>query len=533
MNIVVRNNVTNLQIGDSAAARADRLLAEAAAAIATGIVPTTTGIIRATNIAALRTNTPVNDQIAIVSGYYANGDGGGGEFYGVTGGSFTDDGALTIVPGGGTGTTAWKRIVQNSVNVKWFGAKCDGVTDDAAAFQAAADAINAAGGGQIDVPAGTSVMGSMVTYYSNTKLRGAGAGVTTLKKTGTGDAAIHAAGSSGNNVIDLEVSDLTVDVNSIYAGIYMEYVTRFAVRRVNIINAPLWGILVGVTSNVVSEMVNDDVMIEDVYIEGMQSTLEGIVVFNSKNVIINRVHINGGSNAPGIGIYQNLDNIYISNCLMENLAVGIYYTQSTNNITIDGCQFYNNIFGIQGANQSDNGTFGATVVRNLNVVNSYFEANTDTAMQVGAVDNFTIHNSTFYKNVNNALVFSNGNATGPGPDPNYLATNGKISDTTFLNNNTSGTFYSLHPAIYFANIGGALNLTMTNVQIYDDQDTHTQLSAMSFVVEAYSNITIFGGQLAAYDGGSSIVASAGATLSNVDTWGVMNLGGTSTGVTVH
>jgi hypothetical protein len=53
MTIVVSNNITNVQASDSAAARADRLLAEAAAAKATGVVPTTTGVIRANSIAAL------------------------------------------------------------------------------------------------------------------------------------------------------------------------------------------------------------------------------------------------------------------------------------------------------------------------------------------------------------------------------------------------------------------------------------------------------------------------------------------------
>lgn len=166
MTIVVSNNVTNVQVSDSAAARADRLLAEAAAATATGVVPSTTGIIRATSIAALRTNTPVANQIAIVSGYYTNGDGGGGEFYGVTGGSYTDDGSMTIVPGGGTGTTAWKRIVQGEINLKWFGAQ-PSLDNNATYIQAAFDYLVSSGGGALYVPSGRYRTRAQITVTSD------------------------------------------------------------------------------------------------------------------------------------------------------------------------------------------------------------------------------------------------------------------------------------------------------------------------------------------------------------------------------
>jgi hypothetical protein len=104
-----------------------------------------------------RTNTPVANQVAIVSGYYNNGDGGGGEFYGVTGGTYTDDGGMTIVPGGGTATTAWKRIVSGPINIKWFGAKGDGVKDDTIAIQSAiniADTLASSTGYTVYAPSG-------------------------------------------------------------------------------------------------------------------------------------------------------------------------------------------------------------------------------------------------------------------------------------------------------------------------------------------------------------------------------------------
>lgn len=100
------------------------------------------------SIAALRGLSKTLYTRAFVTGYYAAGDGGGGAYwYDPTDTTSADNGGTIIVASDGG---RWKLQITGSVSVRQFGAKGDGLADDAPAFLAAVTALN-----NIYVPFGT------------------------------------------------------------------------------------------------------------------------------------------------------------------------------------------------------------------------------------------------------------------------------------------------------------------------------------------------------------------------------------------
>ena len=103
-----------------------------------------------------------------------------------------------------------------TVNVKAFGAKVDGVTNDNAALQAAYTYLGANGGGFLYIPAGTLIVASSncaaLTVPNNVTTYGAGVGVSVVKVTGSAECANLFYASNPNNVWFM---DLTFYGNSV------------------------------------------------------------------------------------------------------------------------------------------------------------------------------------------------------------------------------------------------------------------------------------------------------------------------------
>lgn len=116
-----------------------------------------------------------DDAVVIVLGYYEPGDGGDGEFSYDAASSSNDNGGTIIEPDVGSGR--WLRVYSGFINLKWFGAKIDGSTDDTVPFAAA---LLAATGSTLFVTPGNCRITSNINIPGRTRILGSGQESTTI-----------------------------------------------------------------------------------------------------------------------------------------------------------------------------------------------------------------------------------------------------------------------------------------------------------------------------------------------------------------
>jgi hypothetical protein len=129
----------------------------------------TRGIATVGLLKGLDSTTLKDKDTRVVMGYHTPGDEGGGEFFWKAG-DLTPDNGGTVLQSAGGGSGRWFRIYSGAVNVRWFGAKGDGTTDDTTAIHAAIDSIKAASGtsGKVFFPRGNF---RVTSGYTNTSSR--------------------------------------------------------------------------------------------------------------------------------------------------------------------------------------------------------------------------------------------------------------------------------------------------------------------------------------------------------------------------
>jgi hypothetical protein len=150
-------------------------------------------------------------------------------------------GGTEVVPLDQSGITKKAAIsaINPVINVKTFGAKGDGVTDDTAAIQAAVDYVFSAGGGTLAFPTGTYRVTTIVKVWTSAitlNLVGEGKRSTKILKLGGATDPIFDF-SSVPGVLETysEISDMWIDGNNIAAaGIRLTNWARGVIRNVNI-----------------------------------------------------------------------------------------------------------------------------------------------------------------------------------------------------------------------------------------------------------------------------------------------------------
>lgn len=246
---------------------------------------------------------------------------------------------------------SWKKKARDVLNVKDFGAKGDGSTDDTAAIQAAIDYAVAAGRRSVYFPAGTYIVTSSLhaqvetgtttvggstksryTYGMGLTLRGEQVGKTVLRKTGQATYTIPANNNiNGGSTVDttlffggtegtgLYVSDLSIE-NASTGECYAIYATRArcVLERLNVCTNSHGIYLYGWLNN-----------LTDIIITAKE---KGLWVANATSTVCNKVFV-AGCNNP----YYLVSAYYstLISCCADSCTGSIWTLKGS--VTMSGC----------------------------------------------------------------------------------------------------------------------------------------------------------------------------------------------------
>ena len=252
------------------------------------------------------------------------------------------DNGGTIINVDGDTTGSWKAIYSGAVNVKWFGAKGDGVTDDTSAIQQAVNFYN-----HLEFN-DSYITTSQITITNRQEFKLVGNGIITLK---TSQFKLGRPPSDEELYPDNNPSDYIRDNNI--------YVFKFdSVNNVIIKNIKFYTTAEYDLGWVDKYPINK----YGGYKCGYLGKINGIHIWNADNVVLDSLHIEGFS-PNGVLIQRDVwyvDSLIVTNCkFIKNKSCGLR-VENTRNIEVSSSLF-KDIGFVGGGNTGYGVSLGQTV----------------------------------------------------------------------------------------------------------------------------------------------------------------------------
>lgn len=231
--------------------------------------------------------TTIPNQVARANKYLAFDASGNPIVLGGTASS-PDVSAATVLAAGSTTARALSAWTSDWANVRAFGARGDGVTDDTASIQAAIASLTPANGGIVFFPAGVYLIsGALVIPAAATgyTLRGCGKNATSIRTThGTADMLTAGATAVLTSVEDMQFECLVARTAG--SAIAFTGTQQFALRRLRFVD----------TYNIISLVNVGNGIVDDIQVaHGVRNINRGVYLQGAVDIRLTRMVFNGGA----------------------------------------------------------------------------------------------------------------------------------------------------------------------------------------------------------------------------------------------
>jgi len=288
----------------------------------------------------LNTIIPNDNEVVLVKGYHEIGDGGGGLFvYSASepksnhnGGTVID--SSKVFPGDwanqteltdwftGSNTTngCWKRIFDGSVNVKWFGAVGNSMTDDTIALEKCISNFN-----NINILDGKFLYSKDLSFNKNELIiSGNGVLVSDDKIDNNNNPTVYTITFTGS---DIHIKNIKIErktyvfFSNLEASdwlLKLEQVDNFSLRKIEITGVTNWTIaLLGCSNGIVDDCYIHDTGKDGIHLIGGKN----IKLINNtfSNILDDKIALEDNQDFPQ---YGRLENIIVSNNTIENYPIG-------------------------------------------------------------------------------------------------------------------------------------------------------------------------------------------------------------------